>query len=174
MLPPFCSSLLHFKTTTQPIFVINVGPLYTVLELFSCLPSHLGHHLGRLPVGNLITLSLLVVAKVKIQAKSSIYCFSNPTKQIVPCESNAEEVSLEWSHHRISSTDSKVRAASTTDSGSERVKSLGSLRSLFWVTWDSLTLWINWVAWVFWGYLDQLRQRWAIRVTSCTLYPLAA
>ena len=32
------------------------------------------------------------------------------TKQIVPCESTAEEVSFERLHHRISSTDSKVRA----------------------------------------------------------------
>ena len=31
------------------------------------------------------------------------------TKKIVPCESPTEEVSFEWSHHRISSTDSKVR-----------------------------------------------------------------
>ena len=28
---------------------------------------------------------------------------------MVPCKSTAEEVSFEWSHHRISSTDSKVR-----------------------------------------------------------------
>ena len=34
------------------------------------------------------------------------------TKQIVPCESTAEEVSYEWSHHRISSTDLKVRTTS--------------------------------------------------------------
>ena len=31
------------------------------------------------------------------------------TKYIVEPESTAEEVSFEWSHHRISSTDSKVR-----------------------------------------------------------------
>ena len=31
------------------------------------------------------------------------------TKYIVPCERTAEEVSFEWSHHRISSTGSKVR-----------------------------------------------------------------
>ena len=45
--------------------------------------------------------------------------------QIVPRESTAEEVSFEWSHHRISFTDSKVRTilnVSVTDSGSERVK----------------------------------------------------
>ena len=28
------------------------------------------------------------------------------SKQIVPCQSTAEEVSFEWSHNRISSTDS--------------------------------------------------------------------
>ena len=28
---------------------------------------------------------------------------------MVPCKSTAEEVSFEWSHHRISPTDSKVR-----------------------------------------------------------------
>ena len=28
---------------------------------------------------------------------------------MVPCKSTAEEVSFEWSQHRISSTDSKVR-----------------------------------------------------------------
>ena len=28
------------------------------------------------------------------------------SKQIAPCESTAEEVSFEWSHNRISSTDS--------------------------------------------------------------------
>ena len=31
------------------------------------------------------------------------------TKQLVQCESTAEEVSSEWSYHRISSTNSKVR-----------------------------------------------------------------
>ena len=31
------------------------------------------------------------------------------TKYIALCESTAEEVSFEWSHQRISSTDSKVR-----------------------------------------------------------------
>ena len=42
---------------------------------------------------------------------------------MVPCESTAEEVSFEWSHYRISSTDSKVRTTlhvSIIDSGSER------------------------------------------------------
>ena len=44
---------------------------------------------------------------------------------MVPCKSTAEEVSFEWSHHGISSTDSKVRIAlhvSITDFGKERVK----------------------------------------------------
>ena len=29
-------------------------------------------------------------------------------KQVVPCQSTDEDVLCEWSHHRISSTDSKV------------------------------------------------------------------
>ena len=42
------------------------------------------------------------------------FCLYTPklklhTKQIVPSESAAKEVSFEWSHHRISSTDSNVR-----------------------------------------------------------------
>ena len=32
-------------------------------------------------------------------------------KEIVPCESSAEEVSFEWSHHRILSIDSKFRTS---------------------------------------------------------------
>jgi len=60
-----------------------------------------------------------------ISRKILNFTFLNPTKQIVPCESTAEEVSFEWSHHRISSTDSKVQTTlnvSIFDSGSERVK----------------------------------------------------
>ena len=38
------------------------------------------------------------------------------TKQIVPCESTAEEDSFEWSHHEISSTDFKVRTTYKTNS----------------------------------------------------------
>ena len=33
------------------------------------------------------------------------------TKYIVPCERTVDEVSFEWSHPRILSTDSKVRTA---------------------------------------------------------------
>ena len=43
---------------------------------------------------------------------------------MVPCKSNAKEGSFEWSHHRILSTDSKVRTTlhvSIIDSGSEMV-----------------------------------------------------
>jgi len=49
----------------------------------------------------------------------------NIEKQIAPSKSTTEEVSIEWSHHRISSSDSKVKLAlevSIIDSGSERVK----------------------------------------------------
>ena len=56
------------------------------------------------------------------------FIFPNPAKQntllVVPCESTAKENSFEWSHHRISSTDSKVRTTlhvSIIDCGSQRV-----------------------------------------------------
>ena len=44
---------------------------------------------------------------------------------MVPCKSTAKEVSFEWLHHRILSTDSKVRTTlhvSMIDFGSEKVK----------------------------------------------------
>ena len=48
--------------------------------------------------------------KVKIQEKFQIsFCKILKNKIIVTCKSTAEEVSFEWSHHRISATDSKVR-----------------------------------------------------------------
>ena len=58
--------------------------------------------------------------KIKIQDKSQISFCKILFKKIVLCESTSEEVSFEWSHHRISLTDSKVRST-LTDSGSERV-----------------------------------------------------
>ena len=36
-------------------------------------------------------------------------------KQVVPCESIAEEVSFELSHHDVSSTDSKVKSGAPKD-----------------------------------------------------------
>ena len=44
---------------------------------------------------------------------------------MVPCKSTAEEVSFEWSHHRISATDSKVRTTlhvNVIDSGTKIIK----------------------------------------------------
>ena len=46
---------------------------------------------------------------------------------MVSCKSTAEEVSFEWSHHRILSTDSKVKTTlhvSIIDSGNEKVNPL--------------------------------------------------
>ena len=51
---------------------------------------------------------------------------------MVPCKSTAEEVSFEWSHHRVSSTDSKVRTTlhvSITDSGTGMVQSAPVLQN---------------------------------------------
>ena len=53
---------------------------------------------------------------------------------MLPCKSTAEEVSFEWSHHRISSTDSKVQTTlnvTITDSGTEMVESLESKEESF-------------------------------------------
>ena len=67
----------------------------------------------------------------KYQNSSSIpnVILQNIEKQMVPCKSTAEEVSFEWSHHRISSTDSKVRTTLHVfqiDSGSKRLRCLNS------------------------------------------------
>ena len=49
--------------------------------------------------------------------------------QIAPFESTGREVSFEWSHHRILSTDSKVKTTlrdSNIHSGNESVKGKGN------------------------------------------------
>ena len=61
----------------------------------------------------------------QISTRFPNFIVSNFEKQIAPCVSSGREVSFEWSHHRISSTDSKVLVALQTSikySGSERVK----------------------------------------------------
>ena len=63
--------------------------------------------------------------KSQFKKNSRLHFYKKVKKQMVPCKSTAEEVSFEWSHHRISSTDSKVRTTlhvSMINSGSERVK----------------------------------------------------
>ena len=45
----------------------------------------------------------------KVSTKFPNFIFQNCGKQIASCESTGRELSFEWSHHRISSTDSKVR-----------------------------------------------------------------
>ena len=49
---------------------------------------------------------------MKFKKKMILY---NWEKSILPCERTAEEVSYEWSHERISSTESKVRASCNTE-----------------------------------------------------------
>ena len=69
----------------------------------------------------ILTRSLQRVLKIKIQDESLIYFLIKNTQiQIMPCESTADEAFIEWSHHRISSTDSKVRSTLTMSVG-ERV-----------------------------------------------------
>ena len=71
---------------------------------------------------NPLTLSVPSVLKGKIQQK--FQKFLKFWKQIAPFESTGREVSFEWSHHRILSTDSKVTTTlrdSNIYSGNERV-----------------------------------------------------
>ena len=61
----------------------------------------------------------------QVSTKFQNFIFQNCVKQIASCESTGRELSFEWSHHRISSTDSKVRVTlqnSIKHSGSEMVK----------------------------------------------------
>ena len=51
-------------------------------------------------------LELPRVLKSKLE-KILNFILHNIGKQMVPCKSTAEKVSFEWSHHCISSTDSK-------------------------------------------------------------------
>ena len=72
------------------------------------------------------TLSLLVVNTKNIQENAKFHFFLfKSCKKTVLCASAAKEISFERSHHRISSTDSKVRTTlhvSIIDSRSESVK----------------------------------------------------
>ena len=61
----------------------------------------------------------------QISTRFPNFILSNFEKQIAPCVSTGRELPFEWSHHKISSTDSKVRVTLQTSikySGSERVK----------------------------------------------------
>ena len=71
------------------------------------------------------TFELPHVPRIKTNSrKIPNFNLKNIEKQTLACKSTAKEVSFEGSHHRISSTDSKVKTklhASIIDFGSERV-----------------------------------------------------
>ena len=74
---------------------------------------------------DLLILSLPNVAKGKFRPSFQNLIFQKCEKQIASCESTGRVLSFEWSHHRISSTDSNVRVTlqnSIKHSSSERVK----------------------------------------------------
>ena len=54
------------------------------------------------------------------------FILQNTENQIVPRHSYVEEVSFEWFHHRISSTDSKVRSTLETQSLTLAMKGLNA------------------------------------------------
>ena len=63
-------------------------------------------------------------SRKQISTKFPNFILWNFEKQIAPCVSTGRELSFEWSHHRILSTESKVRVTLQNfmkDSGSERV-----------------------------------------------------
>ena len=72
----------------------------------------------------LLSLSLPDLAQSKFRAKFPNFIFWNFKKQIAQCDSTTEEVSFEWSHHKISSADVRVEVTfknAIEHSGSERV-----------------------------------------------------
>ena len=80
----------------------------------------------------------------QISTKFPNFVLQNFEKQIVSCESTGRELSFDRSHHRISSSDSKVRVTlqnSIKHSGSERVNFLVDPLSIvlqfhhIWKTW---------------------------------------
>ena len=76
-------------------------------------------------MANFLTLSLPNLARSKFQPNVQISGCEILKKQIAPCVSTGRELSFEWSHHRIWSTDFKVSVTSQNSikhSGSERVK----------------------------------------------------
>ena len=73
----------------------------------------------------LLSLSLPNLAKSKFRAKFPSFILGSFEKQIAQCESTTEEVSFEWSHHKISPADLRVEVTlqnAIEHSGSERVK----------------------------------------------------
>ena len=62
--------------------------------------------------------------------QSSTFHFLDFEKQMASCESTGRELSFEWSHHRISSIESKVKVTLQNpikQCGSERVKTKSTL-----------------------------------------------
>ena len=96
----FKVNVLKFALTLQVPMVTNINFLLTIsipcqeIMLWELMKWSL-------------TLSLPNVAKGKCRPSLQISFCEN---QIAPCKSTGRELSFEWSHHRISSTDSKVRA----------------------------------------------------------------
>ena len=71
-----------------------------------------------------LTLKLQRLPKKSKFKENPNFILQNIEKQMVPCKSTAEEVSFEWSHHRILLIDSKIRTTlhvSIIDSGSNMV-----------------------------------------------------
>ena len=60
----------------------------------------------------LVGLTLLLLEEAKVKTRQNFQtsiCKINMEKNKQKSGNNAQEISFEWQHHRISSTDSKVR-----------------------------------------------------------------
>ena len=83
------------------------------------------------------------------------------------CESIGRELSFEWSHHRISSIDSKVRITLQNPikhSGSEKVKACGSLHMWVVYVWNKRCQLSSLAAS---GWIMRRNQRWD-RTSACS------
>ena len=96
------------------------GPLLSILYQIYSFPGGQLFVAPRKALRYSSTLSLPNLTKSKFRN----FTFWNFEKQIASCESTGKELSFEWSHHRISSTDSKVRVPLKSPSSMPAVKGL--------------------------------------------------
>ena len=111
------STYINLKRASTIIVYFELTPKVFTYSIFAT-----AKHSGRTFPFNPFTAKC---GQRQISTKFANFIFSNFEKQMASCESTGRELSFEWSHHRISSIDSKVRVTlqnSIKHSSSERVK----------------------------------------------------
>ena len=131
-LPPRCTDLKPI--TKWPPVTVSAVDLYDFTEKEGTVNSPTEQGAVRMGTDKMCNNQFLMASfnpfsakcgQRQVSTKFPNFIFQNCEKQIALCESTGRELSFEWSHHRISSTDSKVRVTlqnSIKHSGSERVK----------------------------------------------------